>query len=86
MWQQAVLLNLGRLYNGSNRTFFFTNYEGTRWRRGAVYQDTVPTLLQRQGDFSQTFNAQRQLITIYDPASTQASPGGGYTRTIFRAT
>ena len=76
-------VRLGRLYNGSNRTFFFTNYEGTRWRRGAVFQDTVPTLAQRQGDFSQTFNAQGQLIAIYDPGTTALNPAGGYTRTQF---
>ena len=40
-------IRLGRLYDGTNRTFFFTNYEGTRWRRGSVYQDTVPTPMRR---------------------------------------
>ena len=39
-------------YNGRNRTFFFGSYEGLRWVRGMVSSGTVPTLLQRAGDFS----------------------------------
>ena len=72
-----------RVYNGRNRTFFFFNYEGTRWRRGAVYQGSVPSTLERQGDFSQTLNAQGQLITIFDPTTTTANPAGGFIRTPF---
>src|SRR5438477_6130976 len=45
---------LPHVYKGKDRTFFFFNYEGTRWRRGDVLLITVPTLLQRQGDFSKT--------------------------------
>ncbi|MGH9838230.1 MAG: carboxypeptidase regulatory-like domain-containing protein [Blastocatellia bacterium] len=58
-------------YDGHNKTFFFFAYEGARRRDGVTRTLTVPTLLQRQGDFSQTFNAQGQLIRIYDPASTR---------------
>ena len=76
-------VTIPRLYNGRNRTFFFLNYEGTRWRRGAVYQGTVPTTPQRNGDFSATLNAQSQLITIFDPASTTNNPAGGFIRTVF---
>ena len=76
-------LSLGRLYNGKNRTFFFANYEGTRWRRGAVYQASVPTLLERGGDFSQTFNAQGQMISIYDPVTSRPNPAGGNIRDPF---
>jgi hypothetical protein len=72
-----------KVYNGRNRTFFFMNYEGTRWRRGAVYQGTVPSLLERQGNFSQTLNTQGQLITIFDPTTTTANPAGGFIRAPF---
>jgi hypothetical protein len=65
---------LGKLYDGRNKTFFFGDYQGTRWSQGAVYTNTVPTDLQKQGDFSQTFNQQRQLVTIYDPVSTRPNP------------
>ncbi|MFB3828534.1 MAG: TonB-dependent receptor domain-containing protein [Bryobacteraceae bacterium] len=78
-------LRIPQVYNGRNRSFFFFNYEGTRWRRGDVSLFTLPTALQRQGDFSRTFAANGQLIQIYDPASTRADPAraGAYLRTAF---
>lgn len=47
-------VSIPHLYNGSNRTFFFFGWEGERYNTGAAAQTTVPTLLQQQGDFSQT--------------------------------
>ncbi|HEY3840998.1 MAG TPA: carboxypeptidase-like regulatory domain-containing protein, partial [Bryobacteraceae bacterium] len=67
-----------------NRTFFFFNYEGTRWRRGAVFVTTVPTAAERQGDFSHDVTNAGQLITVYDPTSTvPAAQAGQYVRTPF---
>jgi hypothetical protein len=54
-----------------DRTFFFFAYEGDRLRQGTTDTLTVPTALQRVGDFSQTFNVKGQLIPIYDPATTR---------------
>jgi hypothetical protein len=34
-------------------TYFFVNYEGTRLRQGVTNTATVPSLLEKQGDFSQ---------------------------------
>ena len=34
-------------------TYFFVNYEGTRLRQGVTDTATVPSLLEKQGDFSQ---------------------------------
>src|SRR5207247_3214687 len=53
-----------------NKTFFFVSYEGQRLRSGTTLTLTVPTLLQRQGDFSQTFNASGSVIPVYDPSTT----------------
>ena len=53
-----------------NKTFFFFSYEGQRLRAGSTLTLTVPTLLQRRGDFSQTFNASGTLINIFDPSTT----------------
>jgi len=36
---------------------------------------TVPTALQRTGDFSQTFNSAGRVIAIYDPATTRTVSG-----------
>ena len=72
-----------KLYDGRNKTFFFFAFDGSKVRQAKTDLDTVPTLLQRSGDFSQTFNAQGQPITIYDPSTTQSTAPGAYVRTPF---
>ena len=57
-----------------NKTFFFFVYEGRRVNSTAFGQWTVPTQLERQGDFSQTRNAAGGLRVIYDPFSTRPDP------------
>lgn len=57
-----------------NKLFFFATIERTKNITPSTVFQTVPTALQRQGDFSQTFNADGSLQTIYDPYSTQANP------------
>ena len=52
------------------RTFFFASYEGSRRRTGVTRTMTVPTQLERLGDFSQTRDARGVLVPIYDPATT----------------
>ena len=66
-----------------SRTFFMTSYEGLRERRLSQTTTTVPTLAQRQGDFSQTFAQNGQLIRIFDPFTTRANPAGGFIRDQF---
>ena len=67
-----------------DRTFFMASYEGLRELSAATTTFTVPTALQRQGDFSQTFAANGQLIRIFDPFSTRSNPGGsGFIRDQF---
>ena len=65
---------LPRMYDGRNRTFFFANYEGFKQRQGLSFLESVPTELQRQGDFSQTFNSSGQLVRIADPNTTRPDP------------
>lgn len=65
---------LPKIYNGRNRSFFFSSYEGLRWVRGMVSSGTLPTLLERQGDFSQNRNNAGQLVVVYDPLTSQADP------------
>jgi hypothetical protein len=53
-----------------DKFFYSANYE-TFWDRvPRPITQTVPTLLQRAGDFSQTRNAQNQPVLIYDPLTT----------------
>lgn len=65
---------LPRVYDGHNRTFFFVNYEGFKQRQGLQFLESVPTLEERQGDFSQTRNAAGQMVRIFDPATTRPDP------------
>lgn len=62
-----------------NKTFWFMNFEGLRQRTPRAYRFTVPTALQRQGDFSQTFNVAGVPFQIADPLTT--TPAGA--RTLF---
>ena len=57
-----------------NRTFFFFSYEGLRQQSPTVVTTSVPTDLQRAGDFSGTFSSAGQLVVIYDPLTTIPNP------------
>ncbi len=64
-----------KLYRGKERTFFFLSYEGTRNQDPRFTIRSVPTLQERQGDFSQSFTTKtgdpaRYPVTIYDPLTT----------------
>lgn len=64
-----------KLYNGKDKSFFFFAYEGSRRNEGGTRTLTVPTLLQREGNFTGG-NA------IFDPATT-TNVGGRNVRTQF---
>jgi len=68
-----------------SRAFFFFSYEGLRQISPAVTTTSVPTTLQRRGDFSQTFTSTGSLVTIYDPLTTKPDPSnpGQYVRSAF---
>jgi hypothetical protein len=73
-----------KAYDGRSKTFFFFSYDGLRDTTAGSFTGTVPTALERQGNFSQTFDAKGNLIVIYDPSTTTAnSKGTNYTRTAF---
>ena len=59
-----------------DKTFFMGSYEGLRARSFATRLTTVPTLRQRQGDFSETRNQAGALIRIFNPFTTRANPSG----------
>ncbi len=71
---------LPKIYNGRKKTFFFVSYEGLRDTSAGSFLGTVPTALERAGDFSHTYDAKGNLIVIYNPYSTIVS-GGTYKRT-----
>ncbi len=68
----------------SKRLFFFGSYEGLRQGSPAAQVSTVPTALQRAGNFSQTYNPNGTLQVIYNPLTTRPNPNGsGYIRDPF---
>jgi Carboxypeptidase regulatory-like domain/TonB dependent receptor len=69
-------IEIPKLYNGKNKTFFFVDYEGFRRTAQQLLVFSVPTAAMRQGDFSAL------PVKIYDPTSTTPS-GSSYTRTPF---
>ncbi|HTF68317.1 MAG TPA: carboxypeptidase-like regulatory domain-containing protein, partial [Edaphobacter sp.] len=67
-----------------DKTFFLLSTELLRQGSFASVTTTVPTLLQRQGDFAQTYAQNGKLITIYNPFSTRPNPSGpGFIRNPF---
>ena len=73
-------LQLGRLYNGKNKTFFFTAVEFLNDRFPDASQRSVPTVKQRNGDFSELLS--RGFI-IYDPATAFLNAAGRVERLPF---
>jgi hypothetical protein len=79
------------LYGGSaggpirkGRTFFWASTEGYRQQSQLTGTLTMPTALERQGDFSQTVDAQGRQVVIYDPLTTRPNPNGtGFIRDPF---
>jgi hypothetical protein len=66
-----------------NKWFFFGDYEGLRQGYPITFTDTVPTPLQRQGDFSKTFAENGAVIQIYDPTTLQTLADGSRQRSPF---
>ena len=65
----------------TDHTFFFVDYQGQRQDIGRTVISTVPTLLQRQGIFTEAIGG--RVPIIYDPTTTAPAANGGFTRTPF---
>lgn len=59
-----------RLYKGRDRTFFLVSWESYRQTQGQTRLTSVPTELQRVGDFSKTTDAKGATILLLDPFAT----------------
>src|SRR5436190_9306241 len=73
-----------KIYNGRNKTFFFTNIDWTRMRQGVLpgFGNTTPTDAFKAGDFSALLNTNNVVATdilgrpvyqgeIFDPSTTR---------------
>ncbi len=73
-WTEQAGMNIGgplkipHIYDGTDKTFFYINFGGT-WSRTPVDQfSTVPTLAERNGDFS------ADNVQLYNPMSNLTGP------------
>ena len=71
---------LPKVYDGRNKTFFFLTWEGIRNQDPRASIRTVPSELERQGDFTGSWTTQviggvqqRVPITIFDPATVDTN-------------
>jgi hypothetical protein len=62
-----------KAYNGRNKTFFFSSYEGYQLRQSNTRNTAVPTAAMRQGDFSGLVDSQGRRYTLYDPLTTRST-------------
>jgi len=61
---------LPHLAAGGRNTYFSLSYEGVREDIARTYLQTIPTMAQRTGDYSDVVDAAGNVLPIYDPAST----------------
>ena len=64
-------LNIPKIYHGGEKTFYFVNYNGRRGESPFDQFSTVPTQLERQGNFSQTLDpaGTGQPVEIFNPVT-----------------
>lgn len=72
-------VRIPKLYNGTNRTFFFYLFEENEIKYSYDYTQTVPTEAMRRGDLSGLL-ALGGTYQVYDPFSTKAESGGRFSR------
>jgi trimeric autotransporter adhesin len=79
---------LPRLFNGKNKVFFFASFDRLWYTQPASGLLTVPTDLQRQGDYGETLinsNGTPLPATIYNPFSVTNLGNGVYQRAQYPA-
>jgi hypothetical protein len=63
------------LWGGNRKSYFFFAYGGYTERGGTVSSIlSLPSVLERQGNFTDWTDSSGNLIPVYDPATTQANP------------
>ncbi len=77
-------IELPKIYSGKDKTFFFLNYEGLRHFTGSnANQASVPTALERSGDFSQSLIDNGNKVQIFDPDTGYINSSGQVMRNPF---
>jgi len=63
-----------RLIDAHANTYFSLSYEGVRENIDRTYLQTIPTVAQRTGDYSDVLDPAGAVLPIYDPATTLPNP------------
>jgi hypothetical protein len=72
------------LWSSSVKTYFYADVEGYRQTGGSTRPTlSIPSIKERNGDFSDWRDANGNLIPIYDPATIQVLPDGTVTKQPF---
>lgn len=76
---------LPKIFNGKDKLFFFFGFSGWRYRASPFTQVTLPTMANREGDFSDLLRVDAGRYQIYDPLSIRPDETrpGHYVRTPF---
>ncbi|GIU78353.1 MAG: hypothetical protein KatS3mg005_1591 [Bryobacteraceae bacterium] len=64
-------LSIPRLYNGRNRTFWWSAWEAYSDTQATSAEFAVPTMKERAGDFSSSFARTGGMQVMYDPLTTR---------------
>ena len=67
------------IYNGRDRSFWSFGYEGMHVERPGSVTGTMPSMAQRQGDFSELLRLGPR-YQVYDPATIAAAPNNRFSR------
>jgi len=70
-------LNIPKIFNGGNKTFFFAGWNGTRGSSPYDAFSTVPTLAERAGDFSGATYNDGKPVQIFNPQTGQSFQNNG---------
>ena len=65
-----------KIYNGKNKLFFFFSLDGFEDKKTteSTFNHTVPTMAQRDGDFSDLLRVNVARYQLYDPLTVRADP------------
>jgi hypothetical protein len=77
-------IQIPKIFNGKNRLFFMSNYEGFKSRTASTQTATTMTARMRAGDFSiDPANGIGVAAVLQDPLTRTLQPSGQYTSTPF---
>lgn len=65
---------LPKLYNGAGKTFFTLTYEGVKESVGQFSLSTIPTTLERGGQYGHMVDPNGAPLRIFDPLTTSVNP------------